>query len=75
MVEFFATDYMVNSMLYHACKQKYMDVSVGPESSAQLRDVLKTSCPSGFCIGEFLGALGEDYPNREVEIRYPNAPA
>ena len=77
-------------MLYHAYRQKYMDVtggficrssarhesdrfslvSVGPESSTQLRDVLHTSCASGFCIGEYLGALGSQYPQREVEVQF-----
>ncbi|KAK6751313.1 hypothetical protein RB195_002977 [Necator americanus] len=68
MVEFFATDYIANSMLYHAYKQHLMDVIVGPESSPQLKDLLFTSCGTGFCIGEFLGALGDQYPNRQVEV-------
>ncbi|KAI1726441.1 lipopolysaccharide-binding protein [Ditylenchus destructor] len=70
MAEFFGTDYIANSMLYHAFRQQYMDVTVGPESSPQLRDVLQTTCPSGFCIGEFLGALGEQYPDRQIEIHF-----
>jgi hypothetical protein len=70
MVEFYGTDYIANSLLYHAYRQRYMDVTVGPESSKQLRDVLQTTCGAGFCIGEFLGALGEQYPNREVEVRF-----
>jgi hypothetical protein len=37
MVEFFGTDYIANSMLYHAYRQRYMDVIVGPESSPQLK--------------------------------------
>lgn len=37
MAEFFGTDYIANSMLYHAYKQRYMDVVVGPESSPQLK--------------------------------------
>ncbi|RCN40864.1 LBP / BPI / CETP family protein [Ancylostoma caninum] len=68
MVEFYATDYIANSMLYHAYKQHLMDVIVGPESSPQLKDLLFTSCGTGFCIGEFLGALGDQYPNRQVEV-------
>lgn len=70
MVEFYGTDYIANSMLYHAFRQKYMDVTVGPESSLQLKDLLQTSCPTGFCIGEYLGALGEQFPNRQVEVRF-----
>lgn len=70
MAEFFGTDYIANSMLYHAYKQRYMDVTIGPESSPQLKDVLKTTCTSGFCIGEFLGALGEQYPERSLEIQF-----
>ena len=70
MAEFFATDYLANSMLYHAFLQKYMDVTVGPESSAQLKGILQTTCPSGFCIGEFLGSFGAQYPNRQVEISF-----
>ena len=31
MAEFFGTDFIANSMLYHAFKQRYMDVVVGPE--------------------------------------------
>ncbi|KJH46873.1 LBP / BPI / CETP family protein [Dictyocaulus viviparus] len=68
MVEFFATDYIANSMLYHAYRQHLMDVVVGPESSPQLKDLLFTSCGSSFCIGEYLGTLGEQYPNRQVEV-------
>ncbi|VDM60421.1 unnamed protein product [Angiostrongylus costaricensis] len=68
MAEFFATDYIANSMLYHAYRQHLMDVVVGPESSPQLKDLLFTSCSSTFCIGEHLGTLGEQYPDREVEI-------
>uniref|UniRef100_A0AC35U5Y6 BPI2 domain-containing protein n=1 Tax=Rhabditophanes sp. KR3021 TaxID=114890 RepID=A0AC35U5Y6_9BILA len=70
MIEFYGTDYMANSMLYHAFKQKYMDVVVGPESSPKLKEILLTTCESGFCIGEFLGDLGTQYPNREVEIKF-----
>ncbi|KAI6180960.1 hypothetical protein M3Y98_00777600 [Aphelenchoides besseyi] len=70
MTEIFCTDFIANSMLYHAYRQRYMDVTVGPESSAQLKDVLHTTCPHGFCIGEFLGALGEQYPHREVEVKF-----
>ncbi|VDM41956.1 unnamed protein product [Toxocara canis] len=69
MVEFYGTDYIANSLLYHAFKQKYMDVEVGPESSPQLKNLLLTSC-DGFCIGEFLGALSEQYPRREVELHF-----
>ncbi|KAE9413065.1 hypothetical protein Angca_002851 [Angiostrongylus cantonensis] len=68
MAEFFATDYIANSMLYHAYRQHLMDVVVGPESSPQLKGLLSTSCSSTFCIGEYLGTLGEQYPDREVEI-------
>ncbi|KAK6042155.1 LBP / BPI / CETP family protein [Cooperia oncophora] len=70
MIEFYASDYLANSMLYHVYRQHLLDVIVGPESSPQLKDLLKTTCGSGFCIGEFLGALGEQYPNREVEVAF-----
>lgn len=71
MVEFYANDYLANSMLYHAYKQKFLDVVVGPESSPQLKDLLVTSCGvAGFCLGEFLGTLGEQYPDRQVEIAF-----
>lgn len=70
MAEFYGTDYIVNSMLYHAYRQHFLDIIVGPESSPQLRDVLQTTCPSGFCIGEFLGELGEQYPNQNIEIQF-----
>ncbi|KAL3102007.1 hypothetical protein niasHS_003416 [Heterodera schachtii] len=70
MAEFFGTDFVANSMLYHAFKQKYMDVVVGPESSPQLKDVLLTTCSSGFCIGEYLGSLGQQFPGRQVEIQF-----
>uniref|UniRef100_A0A914HXG5 Uncharacterized protein n=1 Tax=Globodera rostochiensis TaxID=31243 RepID=A0A914HXG5_GLORO len=70
MAEFFGTDFVANSMLYHAFKHKYMDVVVGPESSPQLKDVLLTTCSSGFCIGEYLGSLGQQFPGRQVEIHF-----
>ncbi|XGW28432.1 hypothetical protein V3C99_008307 [Haemonchus contortus] len=70
MVEFYASDYLANSMLYHVYKQHLLDVMVGPESSPQLKDLLMTSCGTGFCIGEFLGALGEQYPDRQVEVAF-----
>lgn len=37
MIEFYASDYLANSMLYHAYKQKYMDLIIGPESSVTLQ--------------------------------------
>lgn len=70
MAEFYGTDYIVNSMLYHAYRQHLLDITVGPESSPQLRDVLKTTCLAGFCIGEFLGELGKQYPDRVIEIQF-----
>ncbi|VDK30563.1 unnamed protein product [Gongylonema pulchrum] len=70
MVEFIATDYVVNSLLYHAYKQKYMDFIIGPESGPQLKSLLLTTCESGYCIGEYLGELSRQYPNREVEIHF-----
>ncbi len=70
MVEFYGTDYIANSMLYHAYRQRLLDVVVGPESNEELKELLVTTCQVGFCIGEFLGSLGEQYPNREVEIRF-----
>lgn len=70
MVEFMATDYIANSLLYHAYKQKYLDYIIGPETGPQLRTLLLTTCSTGFCIGEYLGALSEQYPDREVEIHF-----
>lgn len=70
MAEFIATDYLVNSLLFHAYKYKYMDFIVGPESSPQLKTLLLTTCESGYCIGEYLGELSNQYPNREVEIHF-----
>ncbi|CAI5447728.1 unnamed protein product [Caenorhabditis angaria] len=71
MVEFYASDYLANSMLYHSYRQKFLDVTIGPESSVQLQSLLVTTCgPAGFCLGEFLGTLGEQYPNRQVEIEF-----
>uniref|UniRef100_A0A0N4ZHG2 BPI2 domain-containing protein n=1 Tax=Parastrongyloides trichosuri TaxID=131310 RepID=A0A0N4ZHG2_PARTI len=70
MLEFYGTDYVANSMLYHAFRQKYMDIVVGPESSGKLKEILLTTCTSGFCIGEFLGDLATQYPDREVEIKF-----
>ncbi|OZC10997.1 LBP / BPI / CETP family protein [Onchocerca flexuosa] len=70
MAEFIATDYMVNSLLFHAYKQKYMDFIIGPESSPQLKTLLLTTCKSGYCIGEYLGELSNQFPDREVEIHF-----
>ncbi|KAK0420450.1 hypothetical protein QR680_014689 [Steinernema hermaphroditum] len=70
MIEFYGTDYIFNSLLYHAYKQRYMDLTISPESSTHLKNVLQTTCATGFCIGETLGALGEQYPNREVEVHF-----
>ncbi|KAK6042158.1 hypothetical protein COOONC_20338, partial [Cooperia oncophora] len=36
MIEFYASDYLANSMLYHVYRQHLLDVIVGPESSPQL---------------------------------------
>uniref|UniRef100_A0A158Q8W2 BPI2 domain-containing protein n=1 Tax=Elaeophora elaphi TaxID=1147741 RepID=A0A158Q8W2_9BILA len=70
MAEFIATDYIVNSLLFHAYEQKYMDFIVGPESSPQLKNLLLTTCESGYCIGEYLGELSNQFPDREVEIHF-----
>ncbi|CEF70819.1 Lipid-binding serum glycoprotein, C-terminal domain and Lipid-binding serum glycoprotein, N-terminal domain and Bactericidal permeability-increasing protein, alpha/beta domain-containing protein [Strongyloides ratti] len=70
MLEFYGTDFVANSMLYHAYRQKYMDMIVGPESNLKLKEILLTTCKSGFCIGEFLGDLSTQYPGREIEIKF-----
>ncbi|CAB3406916.1 unnamed protein product [Caenorhabditis bovis] len=71
MVEFYASDYLANSMLYHSYRQKFLDITIGPESSPQLAGILVTSCGfAGFCLGEFLGTLGEQFPDRQVEIAF-----
>ncbi|PAV91961.1 hypothetical protein WR25_06096 [Diploscapter pachys] len=70
MAEFIASDYLANSLLYHAYKQSLIDLTIGPESSDALKDILVTTCTSGFCLGEFLGNLGEAYPNRQVEVQF-----
>ncbi|MFH4978680.1 hypothetical protein AB6A40_005389 [Gnathostoma spinigerum] len=70
MVEFIGTDYMANSLLYHAFRQHFIDVVIGPESSPQLKTLLLTTCSSVFCIGEYLGDLSTQYPDREVEVRF-----
>uniref|UniRef100_A0A915PR41 Lipid-binding serum glycoprotein C-terminal domain-containing protein n=1 Tax=Setaria digitata TaxID=48799 RepID=A0A915PR41_9BILA len=70
MAEFIATDYIVNSLLFHAYKQKYMDFIIGPESSPQFKTLLLTTCENGYCIGEYLGELSRQYPDREVEIHF-----
>ncbi|MCP9265844.1 LBP / BPI / CETP family protein [Dirofilaria immitis] len=70
MAEFIATDYIVNSLLFHAYMQKYMDFIIGPESSPQLKTLLLTTCKSGYCIGEYLGELSNQFPDREVEIHF-----
>uniref|UniRef100_A0A914XJ61 Lipid-binding serum glycoprotein N-terminal domain-containing protein n=1 Tax=Plectus sambesii TaxID=2011161 RepID=A0A914XJ61_9BILA len=70
MIQFFGTDYIANSMMYHAFQQKFLEMIIGPESSKQLSGMLKTTCDSGFCLGDVLGELGTAYPNREVEVRF-----
>ncbi|GMR45239.1 hypothetical protein PMAYCL1PPCAC_15434, partial [Pristionchus mayeri] len=70
MIEFYATDYIANSMLYHAYRQRLLDLVIGPESTPALKDLLHTTCTSGYCLGEFLGGLGEQFPDRIVEIRF-----
>ncbi|CAI2350038.1 unnamed protein product [Caenorhabditis sp. 36 PRJEB53466] len=71
MIEFYASDYLANSMLYHSYRQKFLDVTIGPESSPQLQSLLVTTCgPAGFCLGEFLGTLGEQFPDRQIEIEF-----
>ncbi|VDN04987.1 unnamed protein product [Thelazia callipaeda] len=70
MVEFIATDYIINSLLFHAYKQKYLNFVIGPESSSYLKSLLLTTCDSGYCLGEFLGELSRQYPDREIEIHF-----
>lgn len=70
MAEFIATDYLVNSLLFHAYKQKYMEFTIGPESSPQLKNILLTTCDNGYCIGEYLGELSSQFPDHEVEIHF-----
>lgn len=47
-----------------------MDFIVGPESSPQLKTLLLTTCETGYCIGEYLGELSNQFPDREVEIHF-----
>lgn len=37
MIEFYATDYIANSMLYHAYRQRLLDLVIGPESTPALK--------------------------------------
>uniref|UniRef100_A0A158P909 BPI2 domain-containing protein n=1 Tax=Angiostrongylus cantonensis TaxID=6313 RepID=A0A158P909_ANGCA len=61
------SDYLPNSLLYHAHKQGLTRLHLTP-STPGVSQFLRTTCESSFCIADLIPQLTESYPNRDLEL-------
>ncbi|KAJ1347687.1 hypothetical protein KIN20_002814 [Parelaphostrongylus tenuis] len=61
------SDYLPNSLLYHAHKQRLTRLHLTP-STPGISQFLRTTCESSFCIADLLPQLTDAYPNRNLEL-------
>ncbi|XGW29567.1 hypothetical protein V3C99_008976 [Haemonchus contortus] len=61
------SDYLPNSLFYHAHKQRLIRLHLSP-SSPGVSQFLQTSCENSFCIADLVPQLAETYPNHTLEL-------
>ncbi|KJH49704.1 LBP / BPI / CETP family protein [Dictyocaulus viviparus] len=61
------SDYLPNSLLYHAHKQRIIRLHLTP-STPGLFQFLRTTCENSFCVADLVPQLAETYPNRTLEL-------
>lgn len=68
MIQLYVSDYVANSLLYHAYKHNVLDIGVNAEDSDNLKKVLRTTCQGSFCIGDSLTAAATQFPDHYVDV-------
>ncbi|KAE9416505.1 hypothetical protein Angca_001128, partial [Angiostrongylus cantonensis] len=73
MLYFYGSDYLFNSLLYHAYQTNKLSIKINKENlSDKYRGFLSTACPgsvavkdftSSICVGKLIPIIGETYPN------------
>ncbi|VDM60783.1 unnamed protein product [Angiostrongylus costaricensis] len=73
MLYFYGSDYLFNSLLYHAYQTNKLSIKINEENlSDKYRGFLSTTCPgsvaakdfaSSICVGKLIPIIGETYPN------------
>ncbi|PIO60810.1 LBP / BPI / CETP family protein, partial [Teladorsagia circumcincta] len=61
------SDYLPNSLFYHAHKQRLIRLHLSP-SSPGVSQFLRTSCENSFCLADLIPQLAETYPNHTLEL-------
>lgn len=61
------SDYLPNSLFYHAHKQRLIRLHLTP-STPGVAQFLRTSCENSFCLADLIPQLSESYPNHTLEV-------
>ncbi|CAI5447914.1 unnamed protein product [Caenorhabditis angaria] len=67
MIELIVSDFLPNSLLYHAYKQRFIKALLTPKTKG-VASFLRTTCEGEFCISDLAPQLAELYPNSTVEL-------
>ncbi|CAB3409618.1 unnamed protein product [Caenorhabditis bovis] len=67
MIELMVSDFLPNSMLYHAYRHRLIKVLLTPKMES-VSAFLRTTCEGSFCISDLAPQLAEQYPNSTVEL-------
>ncbi|KHJ85635.1 LBP / BPI / CETP family protein, partial [Oesophagostomum dentatum] len=67
MVMLQISDYLPNSLFYHAYKQRLIRLHLTP-STGGVAQFLRTSCEGSFCLADLVPQLAETYPNHTLEL-------
>jgi hypothetical protein len=70
MLQLYVSDYVANSLLYHAYKHGILKIGVTSKDSANLDHVLRTTCLDtvGVCIGDLLTDVSQAFPQHAVDL-------
>ena len=69
MLYIWLSDYTANTMTYAAHVNNYLARTFTPRDMPdKYRDLLKTSCSSGLCVGTILPALGSACADCEINV-------
>ncbi|KAK6747270.1 hypothetical protein RB195_000464 [Necator americanus] len=67
MVMLQVSDYLPNSLFYHAHKQRLIRLHLS-SSTPGVAQFLRTSCEGSFCLADLVPQLAETYPNQTLEL-------
>jgi len=73
MAYLIASDYVVNSMFWHAFKHGLVNFRATKQTNPEFDAVLETSCDNdvfGVCLGSIVPEVGKSFPHSDVEINF-----